>query len=163
MFCFFFFLLMICFSSHISSPSSRSNKNYFPSGWSKIDLTTFVGLCFYTQYGRQNTLCNVPSSTNSWKNPSTSLAFMCAKIKRAFFSFFFLDKQKYSCFFSIVFQKFYQHSHQQHRIQQKVLLHIQLFQKMVMKLLLDQRTECHQEFICFKKSNVHPTVGFLVT
>ena len=104
MFCFFFFLLMICFSSHISSPSSRSNKNYFPSGWSKIDLTTFTGLCFYTEHGRQNTLCNVPSNTNSWKNPSTSLAFMCAKIKRAFFSlFFFLDKIEMFLFFFIVY------------------------------------------------------------
>ena len=65
----------------IANPSDRNYRYYWPSGWQNVDKSVFVGLCFYTRFGSSTATCNIPTNTSNNKSPSTSLAYMCAKIK----------------------------------------------------------------------------------
>ena len=62
-------------------------RRYFPSGWGGI-AGKWDGLCSYTEGANGNhALCNVPSNTHSWQQPSSKYKkFMCGTYEGAPFS-----------------------------------------------------------------------------
>ena len=73
----------------MSHPSHVNNNGYFPSGWSNVDKKKLQGLCYYTLNASGNrALCNIPSNSHTWKDPSTSLSYIIKGLCFFFCSFF---------------------------------------------------------------------------
>jgi hypothetical protein len=71
-------------SGHLAYPGHRFNNDYFPSGFANI-RDKWNGLCSYTRNSGSGALCNYPTNTHSWRNPSQYRpGFMCGAETRSF-------------------------------------------------------------------------------
>jgi len=68
-------------SGHLAYAPHRNNDGYMPKGLKEI-RDNWSGLCSYTGTANgNNALCNIPSTTHSWKNPTqANPGFICSKL-----------------------------------------------------------------------------------